>query len=185
MLLASRSCVSDTLTRPDASTAAEELLALPPSAIRISHGCTAGEYFEFGSVSAADSVPDDPIYLVSYGCFVMVQSAMLPILAQATQSRLTLHRVWRLAMSTNEHRTMGIDDFSYGEVEAGMDQFLEAAPGFYEKSWAIMSQEGGQVETIKQRIIHEGQWWIWMSPTQYVTSSQQILSSSQRADLSC
>ena len=107
-------------------------------------------------------------YLVSHGCTVMVQAYALDILALATRGRMTPLRLWRLAMEQgfeDAGRHYGLEDVNYGEVEAHWDEFPEVFPEFSGPEQVFeLEEEPGEVEAVKQCLVHEGRFWLWMAP---------------------
>ncbi|GAA5979626.1 hypothetical protein JCM11641_007892 [Rhodosporidiobolus odoratus] len=158
----------------DFSDKTNEIVAQSPDTLRVVFRCRAGSWFEFGSVSAITSKHD---YLISYGpCFFVMTSA-LPILLLATQGRLTLERVWHLAMKQGrcdgafEYVLSGV---SYGAIEPYIEQFVTPLPGLPtngdpETVQAVRSwlERGKTVEALKKLLTHEGGFWMWMSPDNF------------------
>lgn len=144
-----------------------EVLRLTDSSLRIIPHCTMGEHWDFGCVSAPEPNPTNIVYLVSYGPIIMVQAAPLTVLSLATKGRVSPNRLWRLAM--HQGISEGQDDYGLGGIDyypgitEPREQFPPPVPGLsLEKLVALESL--GDIESIKNVIIHEGQFWVWMRP---------------------
>ena len=124
--------------------------------------CFAGEWFDFGSVSCHSN--DKAAILFSYGSVIMLQTSSIKLMECATRGRLTPKRVWRFAMRHANANAYVLDGLDYGEVAEGIDQFLLAAPGLGRQALVTLEKRPGGVEAIKEAIVHEGKWWIWMRP---------------------
>ncbi|GAA5977744.1 hypothetical protein JCM5350_006164 [Sporobolomyces pararoseus] len=149
----------------------DELLKSHSDDFRIVTQCEAAGMFEFGSV---ENPALSQSYLVSYGACIMILSSALPLLYLATDCRMTSRRIWQLCMKLGGHNVPqnhyvlpGID---YGEVEEAIDQFLLPLP-----KWSLgdstmteklrkLGEEGRTVEEAKKALIHQGGYWVWMSP---------------------
>lgn len=142
-------------------------LSLPDSSIRVIPHCTMGEYWDFGSISPPDPNPENIIYLVSFGTIIMVQAASLAILSLATAGRVSPKRLWRLLMhqgfSEGQNR-YGLSDLDYYPgISDPRDQFPSPIPGISVEE-VIALELLGDIELIKDAIIHKGQFWVWMRP---------------------
>ncbi|GAA5853180.1 hypothetical protein JCM8547_000229 [Rhodosporidiobolus lusitaniae] len=148
-----------------------EIVSTHLDSLRVVPRCTAGEWYEFGSVTGG---PND--YLVSYGPCMMLVSSAVPILLLATDGRMTLQRLWALYMHQEEQEKRGyvLDGVEYGEIKDSIDQFLRPLPalsGTHEgdvmervQPWI---EKTSTVEEMKDVVVHEGGWWVWMAPNDF------------------
>ncbi|GAA6059212.1 hypothetical protein JCM10212_006605 [Sporobolomyces blumeae] len=145
--------------------------------LRFIKPCFAGGFFEFGSVTSRTVTQPknyrEQIYIVSYGASIMLMSWAIPILYLATAGRMTLRRLWTLAMKVEGHHdphnhyvVPGVD---YLDVTKGIDQFLRAFVNLpddederLEAIWRIES-ESEAVEDAKDKLVHEAGYWPWMA----------------------
>lgn len=143
----------------------------PETDIRVVPHCVMGEFWDFGSVDGPSSNKQDWTYLVSFGCAVMVQTYALDILALATQGRMTPSRLWHLAMQQGFEEAghpYCIEGVDYGEFPNLLcEQFPNALPGFTSDELEDL-EKIGDIEVLKQRLVHEGFFWLWMAPDRYI-----------------
>jgi hypothetical protein len=102
-------------------------------------------------------------------------SAATPILRLATQGRMTTERLWLLGMKQGKNDNCAgyvPEDVDYGEITDSIDQFLVALPGLSRfdeenekreqvKKWVETAETD---EELLQTVVHEGGYWLWMSP---------------------
>ena len=136
-------------------------MRIPDSSLRVIPHCKRGNHWDLGSA-------DHPLdkFLVSYGTNIMVQTASLDILALATAGRMTPERVWRLAMHQGfsmPHDGDGLDGINYGDIHhaRGQDPLLVPNLSLDE---IIKLASLGDVELVKEAIINDGKFWVWMRP---------------------
>lgn len=103
--------------------------------------------------------------LVSYGTSIFVQEPALEILTLATDGRITPQRYWRLCMVKGcwlpSMQYKGFAGIDYGQ--GGQAQGLVPAPRWNVEDVTHL-EELGSVERVKQAIIHDSGYWVWMSP---------------------
>ncbi|KAF8546691.1 hypothetical protein OG21DRAFT_1517992, partial [Imleria badia] len=115
-------------------------------------------------------------YYVAYGCNLMVQTHALDIMALATHGRMTPLRLWRLAMQQgfeevdHPYCLEGVDYgaiVDYGEIA---DHCLKHRPDdlpLFEKTPFTELEKIGDIEVLKQRLVHDGLLWLWMAPDRF------------------
>jgi hypothetical protein len=114
--------------------------------------------------------PEGQSYYVAYGCNLMVQTHALDIMALATHGRMTPLRLWRLAMQQGfeeeDHRYF-LEGVDYGAIA---DHCLlhppVDLPGFKKTTFKEL-EKIGDIEVLKQRLVHDGLVWLWMAPDRY------------------
>ncbi|GAA5900171.1 hypothetical protein JCM6882_002634 [Rhodosporidiobolus microsporus] len=149
----------------------DEIIKEHLDSLRIVPQCTAGEYYEFGSVSAPAIDKD---YLVSYGPCIFIMSAALPILYLATRGRMTLKRLWEFTMRQGRIENSGewvLTGIEYGEIEPCIHQFLTPLPALADvneddspqvvQGWM---EQAKTVEEMKKVLVLEQKYWVWMAP---------------------
>ncbi|KAH7924779.1 hypothetical protein BV22DRAFT_1112632 [Leucogyrophana mollusca] len=144
----------------------DEVEAVADSDIRSISHCTMGETWDMGDV---ESRYTGQSYRISYGCCMMVQSASLAIMPLATNGRLTPQRLWRLAMRQGlgfPTDSYGLYDVDYGEVDKEREQFPACIPGLSDE-YVIALEALGDLDAIQRTIIHDGKFWIWMTPDRF------------------
>jgi hypothetical protein len=131
--------------------------------------------FEFGAVehrTLLDSNDRAQNYLVSYGGQIMVLSWALPILYLATDFRMNAQRIWDLAIKFGHNVPQNFLVFpgvDYGEVEKGIDQFLNPLVNWDRGTGETVSrlkrleQKATTLQQMKRALIHEGGFWVWMA----------------------
>jgi len=145
-----------------------EALRIPDSSLRVIPHCQMGDSWDFGFVDPPGPETNDN-YLVSYGTNIMVQTASVYILSLATSGRMTLERVWRLAMHQGfsvSHNGYGFKGIDYGEISDCREQCPYPVPGMAIED-VVELESLGDVELVKKAVIHEGKFWIWMRPDRF------------------
>lgn len=141
----------------------------PDEDIRVLPHCITGDMWDLGYVVAPPPNKQNWSYLVSYACNLMVQTHALDIMALATCGRMTPSRLWRLAMQQGFEglgRPYCLKGVNYGAITDQWKQFPDAFPGF--TSTRLLELEKiGDVEVVKQRMVDEGYFWLWMAPDRY------------------
>lgn len=107
---------------------------------------------------------------------ILVANTSFTILSLATGGRMTVGRLWRvLARQWSIYYGPGalsnID--YYGEIQDCRFELPEVTPGFSIDTHAAVVKIKeleclGNVELIRQAIVWEGKFWVWMEPDQYV-----------------
>ncbi|GAA5847522.1 hypothetical protein JCM5353_004937 [Sporobolomyces roseus] len=143
--------------------------------LKVVKGCISGDYFEFGCVEhpyLMDSRGRPETYLVSYGAEVMVMSWALPLLYLASNFRMNARRLWLLAMKIGRHQPHNhyvVPDVDYGLASEGIEQFLLPLVNWQTDDDEVverliqLAKEAENTEVIKQRLVHEGGYWVWMA----------------------
>ena len=136
----------------------EDILVLPH--------CVMGFLWRFG-VRVLDAPPPmKSSHLVSFGCQLMVQTYALDILALATCGRMTPLRLWRLAVQQGFGSLCHpccLKGVNYGAITGQSEQTPREFPGF--TATELMELENiGDVEAVKERLVDEGFFWLWMAP---------------------
>lgn len=113
---------------------------------------------------------------------IIVASVALSTLFLATNGRVTPQRIWRMAMCQGRpfadlycYGFNGIKYYYAGIID-GRDDIPMKTPGFWECIWIsgrddsdlMELEELGDSEAIRQRIIWEGKYWVWMRPDRCV-----------------
>ncbi|KAL8283343.1 hypothetical protein RQP46_005753 [Phenoliferia psychrophenolica] len=96
----------------------------------------------------------------------MLQSTAIKIMRRATSGRLTPERLWRATMLHRDPNGYVLPGIDYGEIKEAISQFLSPTPNWTTWGGEIARLEGG-VEAIKDAIVHEGGWWVWMRPDRF------------------
>ena len=138
----------------------------PDEDIRVLPRCVMGKDWYHGCVDAPPSIEQDWTYLVSFGCHLMVQTYAIEIMALATQGRMTPLRLWRLAMKQGFEpvdRPPCLEGVDYGAITDRWEQNPEVFPGL-EEAGLMELEEIGDVEVVKERMVDEGYFWLWMAP---------------------
>ncbi|KAH7911423.1 hypothetical protein BJ138DRAFT_926209 [Hygrophoropsis aurantiaca] len=146
-----------------------EIEAVTDADIRAVPNCRAADLWEFGDIEPQDSKITGHSYRVSYGCCVMAMSSAVPIMHLATDGRLNPQRFWRLAMHQGmnvPHDECGFSDVDYGEVGMWREQFPHPSPNLSEEE-IVDLEKLGDVEVIQRVIVHDGGFWMWMSPDRF------------------
>lgn len=144
-----------------------EALSVQDTDLRVISGCTVGE----GDPSLyAQGFTYDPntdiIYHTAFGTSIMVHTSSLRILFLATNGCMTPVRLWRLAMKkglSQPYEQHGLDGIDYGEVQRYMHNFPSVIPGMSPDEVEAL-EELDNVELVEQALIHQGKYWVWMSP---------------------
>lgn len=126
----------------------------------------AHEAWFYGAVAPLGENPGNIYYNICFGASAMVQNSALSIMYLATEGRMTLPRLWRLAM------LQGWGD-GFGDVIQGIDygmglQFVWGPDPLVFPNMSydeiIDLEELGNVGLVKKSLIHDGGFWIWMRP---------------------
>jgi len=154
----------------------DEALRIPKHQIHVVSHCSIGEHYlwDLGFVDGPkcrgpNGEEFTPNYLVSFGPIVMVQTSGLPILHLATRGRVSPLRLWTLAMHlgwSKPHNDYGLPGVDYGEVDMHREQDPPPIP-YMEEHEVIALEELGNVEAIRETIVHRGGFWMWMRPDRY------------------
>jgi len=99
----------------------------------------------------------------------MVQTYALDIMALATRGQMTPLRLWRLAMQQGFEdflRPWYFEDVDYGEITGAWQQPPEGFPGFT-CTQLMELKKIGDVEVVKQQMVDEGLFWLWMAPDRF------------------
>jgi hypothetical protein len=127
------------------------------------------------------------IYHNDRGKDIMVTHEALDILSLATNGRMTPARVWRMAMHQGKPLCWEFEQINYGPVEEYQGIFwADLTPGFNNiaprfSGMVRLGCEGlkkklpelellNDVELIRQAIIWEGKFWVWMAPHEFPLS---------------
>jgi hypothetical protein len=79
---------------------------------------------------------------------------------------MTPLRLWRLAMKNGlslAHKQYGLDGIDYGEVQSYMKDRPYVIPGMSPDELEEL-EELGDVKLVEKALIHQGKFWVWMSP---------------------
>ncbi|EIW78992.1 hypothetical protein CONPUDRAFT_138240 [Coniophora puteana RWD-64-598 SS2] len=152
----------------------EIALGTPDFRISALRHCRAGGSWEHGAVDGPFGLNGKADargpFLVSFGALLMVQTFALPILHLATHGRVTPARLWRLAVhqghSDLSGDCSGLVDVDYGEISEQREQYPDPIPWMNAEA-VISLEELGDVQAIKETIIHRGGFWMWMSPDSF------------------
>jgi hypothetical protein len=155
---------------------AEESLLIPDSHIHASPFEIVDHDWDRDLYQNADNI----FYYVNRGADILVASAALKILSLATNGRMTAQRVWRMVMHDEpQYGFRGID--YYGDISdpRNSGELPNQAPGnnYYYGIWEYYPEkpckivggleELGDSEVIRQKLIWEGKYWVWMNPNWY------------------
>jgi len=152
----------------------EIALGTPDFRISALRHCRTGGSWEHGAVDGPFG-PDGKgdargPFLVSFGALLMVQTFALPILHFATHARVTPAHLWRLAVHQGHSDLSGdcsrLVDVEYGEISEQREQYPDPIPWMNAET-VISLEELGDVQAIKEAIIHRGGLWMWMSPDRF------------------
>lgn len=147
--------------------AKEAVIDIPDSKISVQPASLEDdEFWDFGSVRPLGDNPDNDLYTVSYRGNIMVQKPSLEILRLATDGNLTPRRFWRLAMACGKEFNYVIPNIDYGKMHE-LDVVWKEDPSVVpdmEVEEVIALEELGEVDKIKDEIIHRGCFWVWMRP---------------------
>ena len=147
----------------------EELVAISDSEIQIVHGCTRGEWWDFGSVSSSSRTQH---WLISLGPAFFVQTHSLPILTKATRGRMSITRLWRMVMHDRFLRKERyglwgygvVGDVDYGEITSSITQFPAPIPGLDPEGLLKLGKSySGDADTLRKILLDRGL-WVWMRP---------------------
>ncbi|CAE6458370.1 unnamed protein product [Rhizoctonia solani] len=147
----------------------DEILAEAEGHVRELSGCYMGELFDLGYCEGPDG-GDDSGALVSYGGYFFVQTMMIAILAGATQGRVSVQRLWKLAMMKgyyDPHNHYVLPGVDYGPIHTYLDQFpwyLGDVAG--RRELLEMEKYMGTVEDIAEVLRKRG-FWMWMRPDRF------------------
>ncbi|CAE6460973.1 unnamed protein product [Rhizoctonia solani] len=142
------------------------ILAEAEGCVRELPGCRMGDAFDMGCCEGPNGEDDD--ILVSYGGYFFVQTNMLAILAGATQGRVSVQRLWRLAMIKgyyDPHNYSVLPGVDYGPISNYLEQF----------PWVLgdMTQEElpslGSIGSAKRiaELLRKRGFWMWMRPDRF------------------
>ncbi|KAF8547346.1 hypothetical protein OG21DRAFT_1517457 [Imleria badia] len=141
----------------------------PDEDIRVLPHCVMGDSWDVGFLAAPPPInlKQDWSYNVAYGCNLMVQTYALDILALATHGRMTPLRLWRLAMQQGYEEVSHpycLEGVDYGAIAGQCEQqFPDDLPGF-ETTQLMELEKNGDIEVLKQRLVDDGLFWLWMAP---------------------
>jgi hypothetical protein len=144
----------------------------PDEDIRVLPHCVMGDSWDVGFLAAPPPInlKQDWSYNVAYGCNLMVQTYALDILALATHGRMTPLRLWRLAMQQGYEEVSHpycLEGVDYGAIAGQCEQqFPDDLPGF-ETTQLMELEKNGDIEVLKQRLVDDGLFWLWMAPDRY------------------
>lgn len=126
-----------------------------------------GDYWSHGFIAAPEPNLERIHYLVSFSAIIMAQAASLNILSLATQGRVSPKRLWRLVMHqgfSEGHDAYGLYHVNYYPgTRDPREQNPVPVPAFSPED-VIALESLGDTESIKNAIIHEGGFWLWMRP---------------------
>ena len=134
--------------------------------IRVLPRCVMGKDWYHGYVDAPPSIEQDWSYLVSFGCHLMVQTYAIEIMALATQGRMTPLRLWHLVTKQRFElatRLLESESVDYRAITRRWERNPEVFPGL-EEAGLMELEEIGDVEVVKERMVDEGYFWLWMAP---------------------
>ncbi|GAA5824696.1 hypothetical protein JCM11251_005305 [Rhodosporidiobolus azoricus] len=148
----------------------DELVQKHVDSLRLVPACTAADSYEFGFVTGKTHHQD---YLVSYGPCIFVMSSAVPVLYLATGGRMTMKKLWQLAMQQGHNDGSAgyvLEGVDYGGIERSIDQFLNALPGLndikeddLEKEVLGWLDRSKNVQKLKKLLMLEQKWWMWMA----------------------
>lgn len=118
---------------------------------------------------------DGTVYNIRDYTSIFVTSASLAILSLATDGKMTFRRAWRMLVheweETQRYGVTGIDYF--GAIPECRFEYPYVTPGFSTDTAAEKMTELeplGDIELIRQAIIWEGKFWVWIRPDLYALS---------------
>jgi hypothetical protein len=140
------------------------------------HICTFDVY-RWDRFDDSVKIRDRTTHKVSKDTNIMVASAALTILSLATNGRMT-QRIRRMMIDQRRHPPARFDSFKgidyYGDIQDGREEMPLDTPGFTSIMWlhggseeVMELEELCDSEIIREQIIWEGQYWIWMGPDRY------------------
>ncbi|CAE6451193.1 unnamed protein product [Rhizoctonia solani] len=144
----------------------DEILAEAEGQVREFSGCHMGDMFDMGYCEGPTGEDDGA--LVSYGGYFFVQTMMLAILAGASQGRVSVQRLWRLAMIKGHydpHNGYVLPGVDYGPIESYLDQFPWHLGDVDRKELPKM-EDVGTAEDIAEVLRKRG-FWMWMRPDRF------------------
>ncbi|KZP32757.1 hypothetical protein FIBSPDRAFT_773942 [Athelia psychrophila] len=122
----------------------------------------------YGVVSSPER--DNGGHCVSLGPIVMVQTSALSILLHATFGRMSARRFWRLMMVTirttatpSEYVIPGINYGALMHENDVWDQFPRGTICMESEEVANLEPLGDE-EQVRQTILNQGHYWVWLSP---------------------
>ena len=141
---------------------------LRPTDIRVIPHCKmSADAWDVGFVDPPPLLKRGWSYSIGVGCSLMVQTFALDILALATRGRMTLLRLWRLAMKQGhggefQDRFQGV---KYGKRADQWPQTMDEFPGLTKRRLAKI-EATGDVEVAKRTLVHGRPWflWMWLAP---------------------
>lgn len=151
----------------------DDLAHVPESEIKTIHGCQMGNHWDFGFVSSSD---ESKMWCVTMGTALFVETYSLAILSEASHGRMTVARLWRLAMherfvkrDMKKSYSGTLGDVDYGPVEPSIEQFPAPAipPLDDEEVLELAKKHEGDVESLKKVFLDNG-FWVWMRPDRQV-----------------
>lgn len=132
-----------------------DTLHLPDSSLRVIPHCTTVGHGGWGVSVISAPNPEDIIQLVC-GETIMAQTTSLVILSLATEGRVSPKRLWRLVVHQELSRPV-LRDFSPWSLRIPRSSIQGLS---YRQVIALRSL--GDIELIKNTIIHEGKFWMSM-----------------------
>ena len=158
----------------------EDVLQIPDSCLYVIKNTETRGKCDNGQIYYYDEPIGGPghVYLTR-GPNIMVESESLSILSLATGGRMTPQRLWRMAMYegwsfpyafvfaswavSNSTIFKGLDGIYYGEIRMWWGQYPEPIPQLAVEQLLAL-EELGDVDLVRQAIIHQGGLWRRMRP---------------------
>lgn len=114
---------------------------------------------------------DNERRIICLGSNLIAHNPSLDIMHLATGGRLTPQRFWRLAMACGLSGD-AINNIDYGKMELpGAYNFQDPVviPGMLmDRDDVAELEKMGDIEKIKNTLVHRGRLWVWMSPDRLV-----------------
>ncbi|KAG8764096.1 hypothetical protein FRC11_005506 [Ceratobasidium sp. 423] len=145
----------------------DEILEEAEGHVRELPGCRIGDMFDLGYCEGPNGEDDGA--LISYGGYFYVQTNILAILAGATQGRVSVQRLWRLAMIKgyyDAHNYYVLPGVDYGPIHEYLEQFPWFLGGV-DREELIKMGGIGPAEDIAEVPRKRG-FWMWMRPDRSV-----------------
>ncbi|KZP19936.1 hypothetical protein FIBSPDRAFT_743008 [Athelia psychrophila] len=170
----------DDTAKPNAA----EVSAITDESLLMYRCIVDGGEWDFGFV---DPESWDGYYVVSGGPIVMVQTSALSILLHATFGRMSACRFWRLMMvairtnrslyaSTSNDIIPGIDYGALMRENHAWEQDPSGTICMSEEEVANLESLGDE-EQVRQAILNQGHFWVWLSPDRFPLQSNSRIDS--------
>ncbi|KAF7974439.1 hypothetical protein HWV62_12170 [Athelia sp. TMB] len=151
-------------------TEAEGLFNITYEKLVVLRATVSKDYWDMGCVRYPDPEPGQfGGYIVSYGPRLMVWTSALSILLYATSGRMDGRRLWELVKGELEvdHMRRGIPGIDLNDEIGVIDEQDPPNTPNMEEDEVKKLEELGDIEKVRQALLWQGAFWIWLAPDRF------------------